>query len=114
MQFSEQRSSREISSIVTPADWTVGCVRNDYIDPLSKLIAVHSVEQSPNFSRLIIITYYLHHSMADTDPKSMQDLTNVVSRDHEARISCSSLAVMLTQSSTIRKDTSLKQIVAFL
>lgn len=52
--------------------------------------------------------------MADTDPKSMQDLTNVVSRDHEARISYSSLAVMLKESSTIRKDMSLKQIVVYL
>lgn len=80
-------------------------MRNDYFDPLNKLIAAHSVNRSPK---------HLHHSMADTDPKSMQDLTNVVSRDHEARISCSSLAVMLTESLTIRKDTGLKQIVAFL
>lgn len=53
--------------------------------------------------------------MAETDPKSVQDLTNVVSRDREASVSCSSLAVVLIALSVLsKKVTSLQELVAFL
>lgn len=52
--------------------------------------------------------------MAETDPKSVQDLTNVVSRDRETSVSCTSLAVVLIASSILIKVTSLQQLVAFL
>lgn len=53
--------------------------------------------------------------MAETDPKSVQDLTNVVGRDREASVSCSSLAVVLIASSNLSKTVSnLQQLVAFL
>lgn len=48
--------------------------------------------------------------MAETDPKSVQDLTNVVSRDREASVSWSSLAEVLIASSILsKKVTSLQQ-----
>ena len=53
--------------------------------------------------------------MAETDPKSVQDLTNVVSRDREASVSCSSLAVVLIASSILNKKvTSLQHLLACL
>lgn len=58
---------------------------------------------------------YLDDSMAETDPKSVQDLTNVVSRDLEASISCSSLALRLIASSNVSKKVpALKEFVAFI
>lgn len=35
--------------------------------------------------------------MAETDPKSVQDLTNVVSRDRAASVSCSANSIINTE-----------------
>ena len=34
----------------------------------------------------------LHHNMAETDPKSVQDLTNVVSRDRDGKLALATVA----------------------
>lgn len=54
--------------------------------------------------------------MAETDPKSVQDLTNVVSRDREASVSCTSLAVVLIASTILSKEVTAvyNSLVAFL
>lgn len=35
---------------------------------------------------------HLHHDMAETDPKSVQDLTNVVSRDRDVKLVLATVA----------------------
>lgn len=105
-----RRNSREISSVVAPAECAVGRARNNYLIWLAK--KTDSVDSSQNFSRLIIIYSTTWQRRTPSLCRTLQMWWVVIVK---ASVSCSSLAVVLIASSTLsKKVTSLKQLVAFL